>query len=81
MKLNIEIRLFANLAKFLPPDSKNKRAKIDVKDGVSIAEVLEELNIPKDTTSVIMVNGAHQKIDVKLNDGDVLSVIPPVTGG
>jgi len=79
--LNIEIRLFANLAQFLPPDAKNKRAKIDVKDGASIAEVLEELKIPKDTTSVIMLNGVHQKIDVKLNDGDVLSVIPPVTGG
>ena len=79
--MNIEIRLFANLAQFLPPDAKNKRAKINVKDGLSIAEVLEELNIPKNTTSGIMVNGIHQKTDIKLNEGDVLSVIPPVTGG
>ena len=79
--MNIEIRLFANLAQFLPPDAKNKRAKINVKDGISIGDVLEGLNIPKNTTSVIMVNGVHQKIDTKLNDGDVLSVIPPVTGG
>jgi len=79
--LNIEIRLFANLAQFLPPNAKNKRAKIDVKDGLSIAEVLEELNIPKNTTSVIMLNGINKKTDTKLNEGDVLSVIPPVTGG
>jgi sulfur carrier protein ThiS len=79
--LNIEIRLFANLAQFLPPGAKNKRAKITVKDGISIAELLDELNIPKNTTSVIMVNGVHQKTDVVLNEGDVLSVIPPVTGG
>ena len=79
--MDIEIRLFANLAQFLPPGSKNKRAKITVKDGISIAGLLDELNIPKNTTSVIMVNGVHQKIDIELNEGDVLSVIPPVTGG
>jgi molybdopterin synthase sulfur carrier subunit len=81
LKLNIEIRLFANLAKFLPPDSKNKRAKITVKDDITIEELLNELNIPKNTTNVIMLNGVHQKIETKLNDGDVVSVIPPVTGG
>lgn len=79
--MNIEIRLFANLAQFLPPDSKNKRAKITVADGITIEELLTELNVPKNSTNVVMLNGVHQKDDIKLNEGDVLSIIPPVTGG
>ena len=79
--MEIEIRLFANLAKLLPEGSKNKRAKIIVRDDITINELLNELKIPSNVTNVIMVNGIHQNRDVKLKEGDVLSVIPPVTGG
>jgi molybdopterin synthase sulfur carrier subunit len=79
--LEIEIRLFANLAKLLPEGSKNKRAKITVRDDITINELLNEIKIPGNVTNVIMVNGIHQNRDVKLKEGDVLSVIPPVTGG
>ena len=79
--MEIEIRLFANLAQLLPPGSKNKRAKIAVKDGITVNELLKELKIPSNTTNVIMVNGTHQNKAIRLNEGDVVSVIPPVTGG
>lgn len=79
--MEIEIRLFANLAKLLPTGAKNKRAKITVKDGITVDELLKELKIPSNTTNVIMVNGTHQGKAIALNEGDVVSVIPPVTGG
>lgn len=80
-KMNIEIRLFANLAKLLPPNSKNKRANIIVDDNITIDDLLNKLKIPKNITNIIMVNGFHEDIKTKLNEGDVVSVIPPVTGG
>ena len=79
--MEIEIRLFANLAQLLPSGSKNKRAKITVKDEITVDELLKELKIPGNVTNVIMVNGTHQNKMTKLNEGDVVSVIPPVTGG
>lgn len=79
--MEIEIRLFANLAQLLPSGSKNKRAKITVKDEITVDELLKELKIPGNATNVIMVNGTHQNKTTKLNEGDVVSVIPPVTGG
>lgn len=79
--MNIEVRLFANLAELLPPGSKNKRAKIDVPEGITIQDLLERLKIPSDITNVIMVNGSHRSKDTKLNEGDVVSIIPPITGG
>lgn len=80
-ELEIEIRLFANLAQLLPSGSKNKRAKITVKNEITVDELLKELKIPGNVTNVIMVNGTHQNKTTKLNEGDVVSVIPPVTGG
>lgn len=79
--MEIEIRLFANLAQLLPSGSKNKRAKITVKDEITVDELLKELKIPGNVTNVIMVNGTHQNKTTKLNEGDVVSVIPPVAGG
>ena len=79
--MEIEIRLFANLAQLLPSGSKNKRAKITVKDEITVDELLKELKIPGNVTNVIMVNGTHQNKTTKLNESDVVSVIPPVTGG
>lgn len=79
--MEIEVRLFANLAELLPSGSKNKRAKISVKDGITVGELLEELKIPREATNVIMVNGVHSNKEHRLSDGDVVSVIPPITGG
>jgi len=79
--LNIEIRLFATLADLLPPGSKNKRANIEVANSITVEELLNNLKIPPNVTNVVMVNGTHKDRSTILNEGDVVSVIPPVTGG
>lgn len=79
--MNIEIRLFATLADLLPPGSKNKRANIEVTDNITVEELLNNLKIPPNVTNVVMVNGTHKDRSTILNEGDVVSVIPPVTGG
>lgn len=79
--MDVEIRLFANLAKLLPPGAKNKRAKITIKEGTSVEELLEKLKIPTKSTNVVMLNGSIIDKDTKLNEGDVVSVFPPITGG
>lgn len=79
--MDIEIRLFANLAKFLPPGSVNKRAKISVEDDITIEGLMKKLGIPFNTNNIVMVNGFHKDIKEKISDGDVISIIPPVSGG
>jgi len=79
--VKVEVRLFANLAKLLPPGSQKKRSTINVKKGATVDELLERLNIPPKITNIIMVNGKHQGRDIELSEGDVLSVFPPIAGG
>ena len=79
--MKVEIRLFANLAKLLPPGSQRKRATITVKKGTTVDGLLDKLSIPPKITNIIMVNGVHRKRETVLNEGDVVSVFPPIAGG
>ena len=82
--MNIEVRLFANLARMLPPGSQNKRAKMTVENGTTIGGLLNILKINPGITKihmVNMVNGVQKGVETELYEGDVVSVIPPIAGG
>jgi molybdopterin synthase sulfur carrier subunit len=79
--MKVEVRLFANLAKLLPPGSQNKRATITVKKGATVEDLMDKLDIPQKVTNIIMVNGMHRDRKTELNEGDVVSVFPPIAGG
>jgi molybdopterin synthase sulfur carrier subunit len=79
--MKVEIKLFANLAKLLPPGSQKKQAIIVVKKGATVNELLDKLKIPSDMTNVVMVNGVQRDKRAILNEGDVISVFPPIVGG
>ncbi len=79
--MKVEVRMFANLAKLLPPGSQNKRATITVKKGTTVDELLERLKIPEKVTNIVMVNGVQGDREAELKEGDVVSVFPPIAGG
>jgi len=79
--MNIQIKLFASLVKFLPKGAVGKQASLSVPEGITVGGVLEQLKISSDITRLIMVNGVHAKTDYVLKEGDLLSVFPPIAGG
>ena len=79
--MKVEIRLFANLAKLLPPGSQKKRAAMTVRKGATVSDLLDKLDVPEKITNIVMVNGVHKNRDTELQEGDVVSVFPPIAGG
>ena len=93
--MNIQIKLFASLAKFLPEGAMGKQAptrfhrnsslamktNLSVPEKITIRGVLEQLDIPTKIAKLIMVNGVHRRLDYVLQEGDLLSVFPPIAGG
>jgi len=78
--VKVEVKLFANLNKLLPSKSKNGTVVI-VRRGAVVDELLAKLKIPSDMTNVIMINGIQKDKSTILNEGDIVSVYPPIAGG
>lgn len=79
--MKIEIALFATLSKYLPPGAQNRRAVIEVTDGATVREVLNQLGVPAELPNIRLVNGRQAPETTVLKDGETLSVFPPLAGG
>jgi molybdopterin converting factor small subunit len=79
--VKIEVRLFANLARYLPPGSRGDTVILDVPEAATVDELVRGLAIPVDLPGLLLVNGREAPADRRLHPGDVVSIVPPLAGG
>ena len=77
--MKIEVRLFATLRRYAPGG--RDPSVFELPEGSRVGHVLEGLSIPKDATTVILVNGRQSDEGRLLHDGDRIVIFPPVAGG
>jgi molybdopterin converting factor small subunit len=79
--MKIEFRLYASLAAFMPEQTKGEPSTMEVRDGTTIRDLLENLKVPRKEIKVIFLNGIHASDDVILKEGDRVGIFPAVAGG
>jgi len=79
--MEIEVRAYATLAKFLPVGATDKTCRIELDADANVSLILERLGIPGDSVKLIFINGVHAKKTTILTDGDRVGLFPPVGGG
>ena len=79
--MRVEVRLFATLASFLPPESHHGAAVLDLPDGSTVRDVVRRLGIPADIERVSLVNGRDSVPETRLHPDDVVTLFPPLMGG
>jgi len=81
--MKIVLKLFATLREYLPSGSDKYSCTMDLKEGTTVAEIVEQLKIPREIPLIILVNGIQDQEKEKkvLQKGDVLSIFPPIAGG
>jgi molybdopterin converting factor small subunit len=79
--VKVEVHLFATLASFLPPESRDGAVSLEVPDGSTVHDVARCLGIPNALDRVTLVNGRDVEPDRALRAGDVVTVFPPLMGG
>jgi molybdopterin converting factor small subunit len=80
--VNVEVRLFATLATFLPSEARLAGATVvDVPDRSTVGDVAAALGIPVGMPRVALVNGLEAGEGQGLAAGDVLTLFPPLAGG
>lgn len=74
--MEIKVRLFATFR-----EGRGKEIIMDFPQGATPIDVIEKLNICKDEVAILLINGRDGDFVVELNQGDVISIFPPVGGG
>lgn len=77
--MTITVKLYAGLADLTA--SKERRRTLKLPEGSTIADALNFLGIEKPLWAIMLVNGIHASPETKLQEGDLLTVFPPVAGG
>ena len=50
-------------------------------EGAAVADVLQQLSLSREKTSLIVVNGEKALMATLLKEGDQITLFPPVSGG
>jgi molybdopterin converting factor small subunit len=83
--LQVTLKLFASLSSCLPAGAQRNKVELEIGDDVSIWSLLDSHNVPRDKCHLVLLNGIfkapEERDTVKLQEGDVLAVWPPVAGG
>jgi thiamine biosynthesis protein ThiS len=77
--VEIHLQLYSVLREKLPSNAKG-RAVLQLEDGITLADLLEQLNIVRRV--VISVNGEHiVDLSHQLRDGDEVKIFSSISGG
>jgi molybdopterin converting factor small subunit len=74
--MQITVRLFATFR-----DGRDKVINMEHEVGATVQDIVDKLAIKRSEVAILLINGRDGKIDSSLNDGDIVSLFPPVGGG
>jgi sulfur carrier protein ThiS len=83
--MRVTVKLYATLADYLPPGSRNNRVEIEVAEPAAVDAVLQPFSLPPRLTHLVLLNGTYiapeARATTRLAEGDTLAVWPPIAGG
>jgi molybdopterin synthase sulfur carrier subunit len=79
--MKIQLKLYGNLRSLSPGGQAGIAMEIELPDGSSLQDLVDQMQIPAEETKVAFVNGLVREWDYVLQDGDKAGIFPPVGGG
>lgn len=76
MSTTVTVRALATLARYAPPGG-----TLALPDGATVADAALALGLDLEAVGTVLVQGRPAEPDARLAPGDVVSFIPPITGG
>lgn len=84
--MQIELKLFMRFRDYLPEGAVDGKTRMTLKPGTTFEELLADIGMSVPEDKIIVINGISYKQGstvnrLKLNDGDVVAIFPPIAGG
>ncbi len=77
--MNIQVRLLSTLRTYSKTGA--DPLDLDMPKDARVSNALDILAIPSHIPKIVLLNGRHAREDQSLEEGDVLTLFPPVEGG
>lgn len=74
--MTVTVKLFATFRQ-----GRKKIMQIDMPMGATAQQIVDALEIERAEVAILLINGRDGCFDKELNDGDVVSIFPPIGGG
>jgi sulfur carrier protein ThiS len=72
--MQVQVKLFVTLRK-------NRIQNVELPDGSDAKDLIHQLGIPLEEIGILGVNGRLATLDQKLEEGNVIYIMPPIGGG
>ncbi len=79
--MTIYLKAGGKLREKLKPDVDQYTRKVEIEDGLSLKEIFARLEIPVGLIAFAFVDGNFKRLDYHPNDGEIITLQPPVSGG
>ncbi len=79
--MKVRLKLIATYQKLLPPGTPGNMTELDVREGITVAEILAPFDVPLDDSSVIVVNGLTVPLETELVENDTVTAFSAIAGG
>lgn len=78
--LQVEVRLYAYLRDTIP-EAKKGPLFVDIPDGSTVGDLLAYLQLPNESTLIVMIDGIRQFNTYPLKEASRVAIFPPIGGG
>lgn len=79
--INVTVKLFGTLRKHMPQYNPKKGAKLVLKEGDTLRDLVDHLGLPDAESKLFLVRRMSRSLAYELHDSDEVSILLPVGGG
>jgi len=79
--MRVRVKLFATLGRRLVGVVAGAPFEVEVPDRVTVADLVNQLNLPREEVKIVFVNGRACPMDRLLEADDEVGIFPPIGGG
>lgn len=83
--MKLHLRFYASLGAYLPEGGSGNTTELELPEETTPQDVIDRYQVPQRLAHLVLLNGIYlpppERRKVAINDGDTLSIWPPVAGG
>ena len=79
--MHVRVKLFATLSRCFGDVTPGTPFEVEAPDGATLADLVNQLKLPREEMSIFFVNGRSRSMDWVLTPGDEVGIFPLVAGG